>query len=292
MPEALKLIIIDANSLIHRAYHALPPFTDKQGEPVGAVYGFFSIFFRALKELEPDFIALAFDMAAPTFRHQAFLGYKAKRRKPPDEFYRQIPKIKEILQLFGLPIFEREGFEADDIIGTIAVLAQGKSLETVILSSDNDVLQLVNKTTKALLLRRGITEKTLYDEKAVQEKYQGLAPKQLIDFKALRGDPSDNIPGVFGIGEKTAIKLINQFVNLENLYQEIAKGTTNLKEALVDKLTKQREQAFLSKRLSEIHQNADINFNLESCQWRGYDREKVAEALRKLQFFSLLKRLP
>ena len=290
------LIVIDANSLIHRAYHALPPLTTKGGELVNAVYGFFSIFLKALRELNPDFVATAFDLAAPTFRHQIFCHYKAKRKKPPEDFYRQIPKIKEILNSFGIKIFEKQGFEADDVIGTIAMLAETKSpnLETVILSSDADVLQLVDAKTKVLILKKGVSQTILYDEKGVQEKYQGLTPRQLIDFKALRGDPSDNIPGVFGIGEKTAAELINRFNSLENLYSSLdqEEARKSLKESLLSKLVNQREEAFLSKKLAEICRDIDLNFDLESCSWKGYDRDGVTKIFKNLGFFSLLAKLP
>lgn len=290
------LIVIDANSLIHRAYHALPSLTTKAGELVNAVYGFFSIFLKALRELNPDFVATAFDLAVPTFRHQIFSDYKAKRKKAPEDFYRQIPRIKGILDAFGIKIFEKEGFEADDIIGTIALLAETKSpdLEIIILSSDTDVLQLVDAKTKALILKKGISQTILYDEKGVQEKYQGLTPRQLIDFKALRGDPSDNIPGVFGIGEKTATELINRFKSLENLYSGLDQEETSksLKESLLNKLVNQKEKAFLSKRLAEICRDIDLNFDLESCSWKNYDRDGVAKIFKDLGFFSLLARLP
>ncbi len=292
------LIVIDAYSIIHRAFHALPPFTTKDGRLVNAVYGFFSIFFKTLKELKPDFVAIAFDLSAPTFRHEAFSGYKAKRPKVPDEFYQQIPLIKEILNTLNVRIFEKEGFEADDIIGTLATRAEEDStfpsLETVILSSDADVLQLVDERTKVLILKKGVSQTILYDRERVKEKYMGISPRQLIDFKALRGDPSDNIPGVLGVGEKTATELINRFQSLENIYLaiELDKDKASLRESLYDKLVRQKDQAFLSKKLVEIRRDVDINFNLELCRWKKYDREAATKALQNLQFFSLLSKLP
>lgn len=291
--DSSKLIIIDSNSLIHRAFHALPPLTTKGGEPVGAVYGFCSLLFRILRDFQPEFVAPAFDMAQPTFRHQAFADYKAKRTKAPDEFYQQLPKIKDILRLLGLTIFEKEGFEADDVIGSIAKAVQGLGFETIILSSDKDVLQLVDNQTKALLLKRGVTETILYDEEKVAEAYQGLTPSQLIDFKALRGDPSDNIPGVFGVGEKTALMLINRFSTLTNLYQSIETGqASDVKESLKKRLLDEKDKAFLSRRLAEIDAKTDIEFSLDACRWKNYNRSKLKQALEEMQFFSLLKRVP
>src|SRR4030042_3767547 len=220
-----RFIIIDGNAILHRAYHALPPLTTKGGELVSAIYGFLLVLFKTLKELHPDYIAATFDLPGPTFRHKQFKEYKATRIRAPEEFYSQIPKLKEILQSFNIPIFEKEGYEADDLIGTIADLISKKEIlpkiETVILSGDLDVFQLINTDTKVNFLRKGIKDIVLYGQKEAEEKYQGLKPNQLIDYKALRGDSSDNIPGVPGIGEKIATSLIQDFGNLENLYKEL-----------------------------------------------------------------------
>ena len=290
--EKKKLIIIDSNSIIHRAYHALPPLTTKKEELVNAVYGFLLVFFKAIREFQPDFIAATFDFPAPTFRHKKYKEYKAKRPPAPEELYQQIPKVKEVLKAFNVPIFEKEGFEADDIIGTIAHLAPKRQIipevETIILSGDLDVLQLINPKTKIYSLRKGVKDIILYDEDLVKEKYGGLMPEQLLDFKALKGDPSDNIPGVPGIGEKTAIELIKEFGSLENLYQNLEKLKPRLKESLL----LQKEQAFFSKELAEIKTNVPIDFNLKKCQWREYDKEKITKILSSLEFYSLIKRLP
>jgi len=297
-----RLIIIDSNSVIHRAYHALPALTTKKGELVNAVYGFLLVFFRAVKDFRPDFIAACFDFPGPTFRHKKFKEYKAKRPPAPEELYQQIPKVKEILKAFDISVFEKEGFEADDIIGTISRLAPQKQIlpeiETVILSGDLDILQLVDYQTKAYSLRRGMKDIVLYDEKQVQEKFQGLIPKQLLDFKALRGDPSDNIPGVTGIGEKTAIKLIKEFGPLENLYSELSQRplpkavATSINQRLRVKLEEYKEQAFLSKDLARIKRDVPIDFNLEKCRWKEYNKEKIIQTLKNLEFYSLIKRLP
>jgi len=293
-----RLIIIDSNSIIHRAFHALPPLTTKKGELVNAIYGFLLVFFKAIKEFQPDFIAATFDYPAPTFRHKKFKEYKAKRPPAPEELYQQIPKVKEILKGFNVPIFEKEGFEADDLIGTISEKFPKKQIfpeiETIILSGDLDTFQLVNSQTKIYLLRKGVKEAVLYDEKAVEKKYQGLAPEQILDFKALKGDPSDNIPGVPGIGEKTAIELLNQFGTIENLYQEIeekSEKAKKLKSKLKEILLSSKEQAFLSKDLAQIKKDVSIDFNLKKCCWEKYDREKIIKIFQNLEFYSLIKKL-
>jgi DNA polymerase-1 len=296
--EKKRLVIVDGNSITHRAYHALPPLTTKKGELVNAIYGFLLVFLKALREFQPDFFVATFDFPAPTFRHQEFKEYKATRPRAPDELYNQIPKIKEILKTFNVPIFEKEGFEADDLIGTIANLAPRKQIapeiETIILSGDLDNLQLINPHTKVYVLKKGVKEIILYDEKTVKERY-GLEPLQLIDFRALKGDSSDNIPGISGVGEKTAIKLLQEFGSLENLYQELkgkTEKTKKLKIDLRDKLLQHEEQAFFSKNLAKINQNVEIDFNLKECDWKNYDREKVTKILRDFEFNSLIERLP
>jgi len=294
--EKKRLIIIDSNSVIHRAFHALPPLTTKTGEVVNAVYGFLLVLLKAIREFRPDCIVATFDLPAPTFRHKKFKKYKAKRPPAPPELYNQIPKVKEILKAFNISIFEKEGFEADDIIGTISQQFSRKQIipraEVIILSGDLDVLQLVDKKTKAYILRKGVKDTVLYDEKLVKEKYDGLVPGQLDDFKALRGDPSDNIPGVRGIGEKTAIQLIKQFNTLENIYSALEQKEAKINESLRLKLEQQKEQAFFSKELVQIRRDAPIDFNLKECQWGEYDKEKVIEILKDLEFYSLIPRLP
>ncbi len=293
--EKKRLIIIDSNSIIHRAFHALPPLTTKKGEIVGAVYGFLLVFFRAIKEFQPDYFVATFDFPAPTFRHKRYKEYKAKRPPTPKELSQQIPKIKEILKSFNISIFEKQGFEADDIIGTLASQANLKTdVETIIFTGDKDVLQLINEKTKVHLLRRGVKDIVLYDEGLVKEK-EGLEPKQLLDFKALRGDPSDNILGVSGIGEKTAIELILKFGNLDNLYKELrekSEKAKGLKLRIREILLRHKEQAFLSKDLVQIDLNVSVDFNLERCLWGKYDKEKVVQTLKNLEFYSLIKKLP
>jgi len=297
--EKKRLIIIDSNALIHRAYHALPRLTTKKGELVNAVYGFLLVFFKSIRELQPDYIVATFDFPGPTFRHKKFKEYKATRPPTPEDLCQQTPKVKEILKSFNVLIFEKEGYEADDIIGTIASLAPKKQvipeIETIILSGDLDALQLIDSNTKVYFLRRGVKDTVLYDENLTKERYQGLSPAKLLDFRALRGDPSDNIPGVTGIGEKTAIKLIKEFGSLENLYKEIEQNTKKAKEIknkLKEKLVQYKDQAFLSQTLAAIRKDVPIDFNLKKCQWREYDKKKVIKILKGFDFYSLIERLP
>ena len=293
-----RLIVIDSNAVIHRAFHALPPLTTKKGELVNAIYGFLLVFFKAIKEFQPDFVVATFDFPAPTFRHKRYKLYKATRKKAPQELYDQIPKIKEILKSFNVQIFEKQGFEADDLIGTISKAAPRKQImpeiETIILTGDLDALQLVNKHTKVYTLRKGLKDTVLYDKEKVKEKYDGLIPEELIDYKALRGDPSDNIPGVLGVGEKTAIFLIKEFGTLENLYKELEQNSEKakeIKESLKKKLLDYKDQAFISQMLAEINQNVPIEFDLGKCRWGDYNKDKIIEIFREYEFKTLIDRL-
>jgi len=293
-----RLVVIDSNSIIHRAFHALPPLTNKKGNLVGAIYGFLLVFLKVIRELQPDFVAATFDCPGPTFRHKKFKEYKATRPPTPPELYEQIPQIKEILKVFGVPVFEKEGFEADDIVGTISRLAPKKQIapeiETIILSGDLDILQLIDAKTKVYSLRRGVKDTVLYDERQVKARYQGLEPEQLVDFRGLRGDPSDNIPGVTGIGEKTAINLLKDFGSLENLYKELEEKSEKAKKTkpqIRELLAQQKEQAFLSKALAEIKKNVPINFQIRNCNWGKYEKKKILEILNNYGFKSLIKRL-
>ncbi|MDO8474094.1 MAG: DNA polymerase [bacterium] len=295
-----RLLLIDANSLIHRAFHALPSsLTTSTGEMVNAVYGFCLAFFKAIKEFKPDYVAAAFDVAGPTFRDKKFKAYKAKREKAPDELYNQMPLVKKVLAAFHVPVYEKEGFEADDIIGTISLQAPRKQvqppLETIILSGDADVFQLVDTRTKAYALRKGIQDSVLYDEKAVEKRFGGLRPAQLVDYKALRGDPSDNIPGVTGIGEKTAIALLLQFGSLENIYQELQENTENaksLKPRLRDMLLQYKDQASISRELALIERHAPIEFKLSDLAWKDFNEKDAEQLFRSFGFRSLILRLP
>lgn len=294
MSPKQRLLIIDSQGILHRAFHALPPLTTKKGELVNAVYGFLLVFFRTLKEFQPDFVVATFDLPYPTFRHKEFKEYKAQRPKTPPELSQQITTVKEVLTGFGVSMLEKEGFEADDLIGTISAKVskiKKPEVETIILSGDLDVLQLVDSQTKVYTFKKGVKETVLYDEKLVKERY-GLKPHQLPDFKGLRGDVSDNIPGVPGIGEKTALKLIQQAGSLEKLYQHLAADDLLLKASLKTKLLEYKEQAFLSKKLSEIKEDVAIDFELKKSRWGQYENEEVSRVLKNLDFYSLVKRIP
>ncbi|MFA4871709.1 MAG: DNA polymerase I [Patescibacteria group bacterium] len=286
-----KFAIIDSNALIHRAFHALPPLMTKEGVLTNAVYGFTSILLKTIKDLKPDYIVATFDLAAKTFRHIEYEPYKAHRVKQPDELYAQIPLVKEVLKAFNIPIFEKEGFEADDLIGTIAHLksVDRSDIETIIVTGDQDTLQLVDDNTKVLSPHKGISETIIYDEKLVKEKFEGLTPNQLIDYKALRGDPSDNIPGVKGIGQKGAIDLLNEFGALENIYRNIE--SPKIKNRARELLKRYKTESFLSKKLATIIIDVPIDFNLEKCAFIGFNRAKVIEIFQKLNFKKLLGQL-
>ena len=293
MKKTKKIIITDSNSIIHRAFHALPPLTTKDGELVNVVYGFFSAFLKAVQDFNPDFIATCFDLPFPTFRHKKFKEYKANRTPTPKELYQQIPIVKRLLKILEVPVFEKKGFEADDLIGTVGELVKkhNSSIEVIVLSGDLDLLQLVDENIKVYILKKGKDNSLLYDKELVKEKYLGLSPSQLVDFRALRGDPSDNIPGVSGVGEKTTIKLLNQFQNIENLYNCLERGKNiGVNEKMKEKLIQQKKKAFLSQYLARIKKDIPIKIDYKNLEWGDYDEENFINSLDKLGFKSLVKR--
>jgi DNA polymerase I len=287
-----KLILIDGNAIIHRAYHALPPLTNKKGELLNAVYGFSSTILSVIDKFKPDYIIATFDLAAKTFRHKEFEQYKAHRVKSDQELYDQIPRVKEVTRAMGIPIFEQEGFEADDLIGTLVKKSEGlksapdEEIENIIVTGDLDTLQLVSEKTKVYTMRRGLSDSVLYDSAKIFERY-GIAPNQLIDFKGLRGDPSDNIPGVKGIGEKTASELLKKYDSVEGVYENISE----LKGALKEKLERDKMQAIKSKHLATIFCDVPVELDLELAKTNGFDREKLVALFQELNFFSLIKRI-
>lgn len=291
--ENKKLMIVDGNALLHRAWHALPPLTDRRGRLVNAVYGFLTTLFRAVKDWQPELLTVAFDRPGKTFRHDAYGEYKATRVKQPDELYAQIPILEEVLRALGVPVLGAEGYEADDVLGTLAERAGRETeMETLILTGDLDTLQLVSPKTKVLTLKKGITDTALYDAAAVRERY-GLAPEQMVDYKALRGDPSDNIKGVAGVGEKTAAELLKAFGSVEKLYASIKKGKTrSLKPALVKKLLAGEQDATLAKDLVTIRRDLELDWNPRRAALAAVPRERVVELLGELGFRSLLDRIP
>ncbi|TSC95031.1 MAG: hypothetical protein CEN87_43 [Parcubacteria group bacterium Licking1014_1] len=292
MEDKKRLIIIDSNALLHRAFHALPPLTTQKGEQTGAVYGFLLILFKAIKDLQADYIVACFDTKAPTFRHEQFKEYKAQRPKTPDAIISQMPIIKEVLGALEIPVFLKEGFEADDLIATISQLAlqQDDSVEIYILSGDLDNLQLVSERIKVYTLGKGIKDTVLYNKDRVISRF-GVTPEQMNDFKALAGDSSDNISGVPGIGKKTAADLIKQFGTIENLYKEIGEGMANIKTRIKDLLLDNKKNAYLSKKLVETKKDVAIQFQLQNCKFGDFNPKAAEELLKKLEFNTLIGRL-
>lgn len=292
-----KLILIDGNAILHRAFHALPPLTNKDGIIVNAVYGFFSMFLKILEDQKPDFLIVCFDKKAPTFRKELYVGYQAKRPKMSEDLIPQIKFVHEILAKAKVEIFEVDGYEADDLIGTIATQAvkpaADSSLKAVdqvyIVSGDRDLLQLVNHRVKMIAPITGLTNMIIFDEASVFQKYS-IKPSQMVDYKALVGDASDNYPGVKGIGPKTAASLLKEYGNLESIYkklEEIKKKNPNL--AL--KLAEGAEAAGLAQKLAGVVLNAPIKLNIEKASMGKFDKEGLKKEFEKFGFKSLLKRL-
>ena len=286
------LLLVDGNALVHRAYHALPPLTaPKTGEIVGAVYGFASMLIRAINDLKPTHTAVAFDRKAPTFRHELFAEYKAHRPATPDELISQLGRVREVVRAFQIPIFEMDGYEADDILGSLSTQAAQQNIQTVILTGDADMMQLVSPLIKVYYPRPGgsFSDAMLYDEAAVRAKY-GVEPVLIADLKALKGDPSDNIPGVSGVGEKTALKLVQQFGPVE---QMLARMDEIEPAKLKDKIKANVEVVKQSKVLTTIVRETPVILNFEECcRMSRYDRTLVTELFRDLGFNSLLAKLP
>ena len=286
----MRLILFDANALIHRAYHAIPHLSTRKGEPTGAVYGFVSMILKALSELKASYWACAFDYPAPTFRHRVLPSYKAQRPAIPSELKTQTRRAREVVEVFGMPLYELEGYEADDILGTLSYQAENMGMETIIISGDTDTLQLVSDKVRVMVPKpqRPFSDTIIYDEKLVEERYE-VPPKLLPDLKALKGDPSDNIPGVPGIGEKTAIRLLKTFGSIEGIYERIEE----VEPLSLRKVLKEREgEVRRSKSLTLIRRDLPIKLELDRCELGRFDRKKVVELFRELEFFSLLPRLP
>jgi len=254
-----KLILIDGNAILHRAYHSIPAFKTSSGETTNAVYGFARMLFDLIKKENPNYLGVAWDMAEPTYRHKEFAGYKAHRAEAPDDLYPQMPRVKQILGAMNLPSLESPGSEADDLLGTIAACAEKlPDIEIIILTGDKDTFQLVNDKTRILIPLVGLSKTELYDTQKVIEK-MGVRPDQIIDYKALSGDPSDNIPGVPGIGPKTACGLLKQYGTLEKIYENLQELPSGQRQ----KLEHGRESGFQSKRLVTIMHDCPVDFEIE-----------------------------
>jgi len=286
-----KFVIIDGNAIIHRAYHALPPLTAKDGTIINAVFGFTSMLLKVINDLKPDYLAVSFDVAGGTFRDEVYEDYKATRVKADQDLYDQIPLCYDIVNAFDIPIYTKEGYEADDVIGSVIAKNKGKNIKNIIVTGDMDLLQLVDKKTSVYGLRKGMSDIVEYDAKEVKKKY-GFGPEHVVDYKALRGDSSDNIPGVAGVGEKTAKDLIDKFGSLEEIYKKMEKSA-KLKEAVVKKLKAGKKNAQMSKELATIVKNiTGLGFKLEDTKVNKFDIKTLSELFKKFEFFSLLKRIP
>ncbi|MCM8710355.1 DNA polymerase I [Clostridium sp. SYSU_GA19001] len=284
-----KLLILDGNSLMNRAFYALPLLTNTEGLHTNALYGFTNMLFKMKEDIKPDYIVCTFDRKAPTFRHQEYKEYKAGRKKMPQELNEQFPVLKELLKLLAIDIFEIDGFEADDLIGTLAVFAEDKGIEVYIVTGDRDALQLASDNIKVVITKKGISEKEIYDKNRMIEEF-GITPVQFIDVKGLMGDSSDNIPGVPGIGEKTAYKLIQKYGSIENVLQNVDNIAGN---KLRQNLMEFSEQAILSKKLATIITYVPIEIDLNSIKSKqNYDVEGLRQMFFRLQFKSLLDKLP
>lgn len=283
-----KLVLIDGLAIIHRAYHALPSLNSKDGKPTNAVYGFFTMLLKIINDLKPEYLAVCFDLPKPTFRQELYAGYQGHRPEMESDMSDQIVILHEILDKSGIRYFEIEGYEADDLIGTISVesVNQDKDLSVIIVSGDRDLLQLVNHRVLVLAPIIGITKMILFDEVKVKEKY-GLKPNQIIDYKALVGDPSDNYPGISGVGPKTASELLNKYGNFEELYKNLG----DIPEKLAKKLAEDIEQASLARKLATIACDAPLNFKLEDTDSSKIDINALKKSFEELGFKSILKRL-
>jgi DNA polymerase-1 len=313
-----KIVLLDSHAILHRAYHAMPDFASSNGEPTGALYGIATMIFSIIKELKPDYVVAAFDLPKPTYRHEAYADYKAGRKKIDDELLKQINRSRDLFSAFQIPIYEKEGYEADDILGTLAKNLK-QEFDIVIASGDMDTLQLVDDDrVKVYTLKKGIKDIILYDEKTVIERF-GFGPKQIPDYKGLRGDASDNIIGVAGIGEKTATDLIVNFGTIENIYKELEKfeienedeadkkeriknsnnekilekfKKAGIKERIVTLLKENQEEAEFSKMLATIQCDIAINFEVPAKTWfENLNPEKIKDLFRELEFRSLLGRV-
>lgn len=285
-----RIVLIDGNSLLHRAYHALPrDLTSPDGTVTNAVFGFTRMFFKLIKDLEPTHVAVAFDRPEPTFRHEEYTAYKEHRPEVDDELKEQIPLAHAVMEGLGIPVYEASGYEADDVIGTVASIVKEsegeEGFELIIVSGDRDILQLVGGPVKAYMPGRGLSNPIIFDKEQVEERY-GFEPKKIVDYKALKGDSSDNIPGVKGIGKKTATALLQEYDSLEDIFQHLGE----IKAPVSKKLAEEAEQAALSKTLAKIVTDVPLQFSLHDAVF-DIDLEEAEAVLKPLGFKSLIKEL-
>lgn len=289
------LLLVDAHAIIYRAYYAFPDhLRTSQGQLVNAAFGFTRILLTAIKNLEPTYLAVLFDHPEPTFRHEEYEDYKAHREEMPEDLQPQISIVKNIVKTLNIPQFELEGYEADDLLGTLSRQAAEIKQKTIIVTGDKDIFQLINDFTHVWLPGRGRKPDQEYERQAVKADL-GVYPEQVVDLKALMGDSSDNIPGIYGVGPKTATKLLDEFGSLEALYEGVAEAEKYpdlLKGALLKKLRESQEDAFLSQKLAKIDQEAPIELELKKCRVESYDKTAAVELFKDLEFESLIKQLP
>jgi DNA polymerase-1 len=284
-----KFVIIDGKSVFYRGYYAMPNLTTKDGTPTGGVYGFATLALEIIKRLKPDYVAVAWDKPKTNIRRRLALypEYKAGRKPPPPDFYEQIPVLHELLEAFGWPLYEMDDYEADDIMGTLAVQAAKQNIETLLVTSDLDMLQLIDPHVKVFALKKGLTNIELFSPETITAKY-GIRVDQLLDLKALKGDSSDNIPGVPGIGEKGALELLKAHETLDGIYENLGL----LKDSMRRKLEAGKELAYLSKELGAIWCDAPIALDLEEVDGRKVNPAEIQKMLQKLEFRTLARQLP
>ena len=296
--KPLRLVLLDTHAILHRAYHAIPDLSTSKGEPTGALYGLVSMLFKMVADLKPDYVVATRDLPGTTVRHELFEAYKATRAKTEDALVAQLERAPIVYEAFGIPLYDAPSYEADDVLGTIVKqMSQRRDIDIVITSGDMDTLQLVNdKRVQVYTLRKGLTDTVLYDEEKVIERY-GFPPARVVDYKALRGDPSDNIPGIRGIGEKTATELVKAFGSLEDLYRTLSQtpdtfAKAGVKPRIVELLKEGKKSAAFSKELATIHTTVPITFELPKRAWHIQDHtETIAALCDELEFRTLKARV-
>lgn len=282
-----KLIIIDGNSIAYRAFFALPPLSNSSGLHTNAVFGFTTIFLKLLEEHKPTHFLVAFDAGKVTFRHTSYKEYKGGRAKTPPELSEQFPVLKDLIRAFGISQFELEGYEADDIIGTLTRMADEQgNMEVIVVSGDKDMLQLASEHVSIALTRKGVSDIELYDPPYIMEKY-GLTPNQIIDLKGLMGDTSDNIPGIPGVGEKTALKMLHEYGSVEG----VLANTDQLKGKMKEKVVEHADDARMSKELATIYREVPVDTLWDELEYKGYDKQALADMFHKLEFKSLMEKM-
>jgi DNA polymerase-1 len=283
-----KLVLIDGNAILHRAYHALPPLTNRRGEQINAIYGFVSILLKVITDLDPTYLVVAFDEDEPTFRHKEFAGYQAKRPEKDPELSSQIGMTRKVVKAFGIPLYAKPGYEADDLIGTIAdIVVKNKKIdEVIIMTGDKDILQLVNDKVKVFMPAKGLSDAIMMGKAEVKDK-MGVDPELIPDYKALVGDPSDNYPGVPGIGPKGAVTLLNSYGSIKGIYENLK----NIPKQTSEKLDKGKDSAYLCHRLATIVKDVPIEFEINECASWDIDSPAVLEVFSEIGFRALTERV-